>query len=164
MSKQNNRYTSPRSSSASERDSKDSLADTTHPYCTAHRWPNALKEEIRHIRTGHRYQNCRSLFFSVENVSQVYDTQKVLPLGHNNNVFFCGAVGTSTLTKSRFTQTSRHWPSFSTLLSYETSRDWRYAWINISSVGGWHHCPTAVTYCATKFYVSVSPRDSQYES
>lgn len=95
-----------------------------------------------------------------ENITQVYDAVKDLPIRTwINNVGFgsYGAVGASDLGKM---QQMLHLniealTVFSTLFVRDFAEIEDTQLINISSSGGYTIVPTAVTYCATKFYVSA---------
>ena len=121
---------------------------------------NALKEEILAAHPALDIVIKTSDLSSVENVTQVYDTIKALPIGTwINNAGFgsYGAVGTSDLDKIRqmLHLNIEALTVFSTLFVRDFAEIEDTQLINISSVGGYTIVPTAVTYCATKFYVSA---------
>ena len=164
MSKQNNRYTviTGASSGIGAATAKAFAVRGHNLILIARRTErlNALKEEILAAHPALDIVIKTADLSSVENVTQVYDTIKALPIGTwINNAGFgsYGAVGASDLGKM---QQMLHLniealTIFSTLFVRDFAEIEDTQLINISSVGGYTIVPTAVTYCATKFYVSA---------
>ena len=95
-----------------------------------------------------------------ENVLRVYEEVKVLPLGtwvNNAGFGIYGHIGAQDLTKTRqmLHLNIEALTMFSALFVRDFSETEGAQLINISSVGGYTIVPTAVAYCATKFYVSA---------
>lgn len=95
-----------------------------------------------------------------ENVLRVYEEVKALPLGtwvNNAGFGIYGHIGTQDLTKTRqmLHLNIEALTMFSALFVRDFSETKGAQLINISSVGGYTIVPTAVAYCATKFYVSA---------
>ena len=95
-----------------------------------------------------------------ENITQVYDAVKELPIRTwINNAGFgnYGAVGASDLGKMRqmLYLNIEALTMFSSLFVRDFADTDGTQLINISSVGGYLIVPSVVTYCATKFYVSA---------
>lgn len=95
-----------------------------------------------------------------ENVLRVYEEVKALPLGtwvNNAGFGIYGHIGTQDLTKTRqmLHLNIEALTMFSALFVRDFSETEGAQLINISSVGGYTIVPTAVAYCATKFYVSA---------
>lgn len=164
MSKQNNRYTViTGASSGIGAATAKAFAERGHNLILIARRTerlNALKEEILAAHPALDIVIKTADLSSVENVTQVYDTIKTLPIGTwINNAGFgsYGAVGTSDLDKIRqmLHLNIEALTVFSTLFVRDFAEIEDTQLINISSIGGYTIVPTAVTYCATKFYVSA---------
>ena len=129
---------------------------------------NSLKEEILAVHPALDIIIKAADLSSVENVTQVYDAIKALPIGTwINNAGFgdYGAVGTSDLDKMRqmLHLNIEALTIFSTLFVRDFAEIEDTQLINITSVGGYTIVPTAVTYCATSTSV-LSPKDSHTNS
>ena len=164
MSKQNNRYTiiTGASSGIGAATAKAFAGRAHNLILIARRTErlNSLKEEILAAHPILDIIVKTADLSSAENVTQVYDAIKTLPIGTwINNAGFgnYGTVGASDLDKMRqmLHLNIEALTIFSTLFVRDFAEIDDTQLINISSVGGYTIVPTAVTYCATKFYVSA---------